>query len=270
MVDFHFKESYKLDDLREIMRLLRGENGCPWDREQTHNSIKKNLIEETYEVIEAINLSDAEALKEELGDVLLQVVFHSQMEEEAGGFNFDDVADGICKKLIIRHPHIFCDVTVEDAAGVLNNWDEIKRATKGQRTQTDSMVSVPRELPALMRAAKVQQKAAKVGFDWDSVSGALEKLEEEMEELKEASALKDEDAVLDEMGDVLFSAVNVSRLLLIDAEEALTASTDKFINRFRLVEQLAADRGIQMKEADLSTLDMLWDEAKKLIKSDQL
>lgn len=270
MAEFNFKEAYTVDDLIQIMQLLRGENGCPWDREQTHASIKKNLIEETYEVIEAINRSDAALLEEELGDVLLQVVFHAQMEAEAGRFGFDQVADGICKKLIIRHPHIFGDVTVSNAQEVLSNWDDIKKATKGQKSQTDAMQSVPRELPALMRGAKVQQKAAKVGFDWEDASGALAKLGEEIDELKEALAAGDAGHTAEEMGDVLFSAVNVSRLLGMDAEEVLTASTDKFISRFQLVEQLAADRGVQMKEATLSQLDALWDEAKNIKKSGSL
>lgn len=268
MADFYFKENYTVQDLIGIMQCLRSENGCPWDREQTHASIKKNLIEETYEVIEAINRSDSKLLEEELGDLLLQIVFHAQMEAEVGAFDFDSVADGICKKLIIRHPHIFSDRVVKDTQEVLSNWEEIKKATKGQKTQTETMLSVPRELPALMRSTKVQQRAAKVGFDWDSADGALEKLNEEIEELREAAAASDADAVLEEMGDVLFSAVNVSRLFGMDAEEALTASTDKFISRFRLVEQLADERSIQMKEADLSTLDALWDEAKNLMKSE--
>lgn len=268
MADFCLKDNYTIDDLIQIMQLLRSENGCPWDREQTHSSIKKNLIEETYEVIEAINRSDTALLEEELGDVLLQVVFHAQIEAEANTFDFDSVADGICKKLIIRHPHIFGDVTVKDTGEVLTNWEEIKKATKGQKTQTESMISVPRELPALMRSSKVQQKAAKVGFDWDSADDALVKLEEEIGELKEAVASLDAAAVVEEMGDVLFSAVNVSRLLGVDAEEALTASADKFIRRFHIVEQLAAERGIQMEKADLSSLDVLWDEAKNLTKSE--
>ncbi len=268
MADFVQKEHYQIEDLIAIMRLLRSETGCPWDREQTHASIKKSLIEETYEVIEAINCSDAEMLKEELGDVLLQVVFHAQMEAEQGTFCFDDVADGICKKLIIRHPHVFGDVTVADASEVLTNWDDIKKATKGQTTQTETMLSVPRELPALMRSTKVQQKAAKVGFDWPDVNGALQKLSEESAELQAAIQSTDSAAVSEEMGDVLFSAVNVARLLHMDAEEVLTAATDKFISRFRLVEQMAADQGIQMEEATLAELDSLWDKAKEMLKSE--
>lgn len=256
-----------MQDLVEIMQLLRSPDGCPWDREQTHSSIRKNLIEETYEAVEAIDLADPVLLKEELGDVLLQVVFHAQLEAETGSFDLDDVADGICKKLIIRHPHIFGNVAVKDTGEVLSNWDEIKKATKGQKTQTETMLSVPLQLPALMRSQKVQQKASKVGYDWESVQGALDKLEEEIEELQAAALLPDKEALLEEMGDVLFSAVNVSRLYGLDAEEALTAATDKFISRFRLVEQIAAERGIRMEQASSSVLDVLWEEAKKLIQS---
>ena len=259
---FEFKPNYGVDDLKEIVRLLRAPGGCPWDAEQTHESIKKNFIEETYEVVEAINKKDSSMLLEELGDVLLQVVFHTEMEREKGGFTLEDVADGICKKLIERHPHVFGTVEVSSTDEVLSNWDAIKKKTKGQKSQTQSMLSVPRELPALMRAEKIQHKAAKVGFDWDSAEGAFEKLKEEVAELKEAMAEKDEDHVFEEMGDVLFSAVNVSRFVGCDAEEALTGATDKFLDRFSKVEVLAAQKGIDMKTAGIEKLDELWDEAK--------
>ncbi len=259
---FEFKPNYGVDDLKEIVRLLRAPGGCPWDAEQTHESIKKNFIEETYEVVEAINKKDSSMLLEELGDVLLQVVFHTEMEREKGGFTLEDVADGICKKLIERHPHVFGTVEVSSTDEVLSNWDAIKKKTKGQKSQTQSMLSVPRELPALMRAEKIQHKAAKVGFDWDSAEGAFEKLKEEVAELKEAMAEKDEDHVFEEMGDVLFSAVNVSRFVGCDAEEALTGATDKFLDRFSKVEVLAAQKGIDMKAAGIEKLDELWDEAK--------
>ena len=182
MVDFNFKPCYNMQDLIDIMRILRAPGGCPWDAEQTHESIKKNLIEETYEAIEAINKSDNELLCEELGDLLMQIVYHAQMESEKGEFGFDEVVDGVCKKLIVRHPHVFGDVTVSSVDDVLTNWDDIKKKTKGQKTVTESMFSVPRELPALMRATKLQKKAADIGFDWPDVSGALDKLEEEIAE----------------------------------------------------------------------------------------
>lgn len=262
MVDFNRKESYNVQDLVEIMKLLRAPGGCPWDASQTHESIKKDLIEETYEVIEAINKNDKVLLCEELGDLLMQVVFHAQMEAEAEVFDFDTVADGICKKLIERHPHVFGDVSVSDVDDVLTNWDAIKRRTKNQKTTTESMLSVPRELPALMRATKLQKKAAGVGFDWSDVSGALDKLEEEIAELRQAISNSDKENTVEELGDVLFSAVNVSRFIKADAEEALTSASDKFLSRFTVVEELAAERGIDMKSAGIDELDKLWDETK--------
>lgn len=263
-VDFEFKDKYGIDDLIEIMRLLRSENGCPWDKVQTHETIKKSLIEETYEVIEAINKNDNVLLCEELGDVLMQVVFHAQIENEKGVFDFSDVTDGVCKKLVERHPHVFGDITVKDSDEVLKNWDAIKSKSKNRKTQTDKMLSVPRELPALMRSAKIQEKAAKVGFDWDNADGAFGKVLEETEELKQAVADNDKDNINEELGDLLFSVVNVSRFLDVDAEEALTSSTDKFLKRFSAVESMAKQRGIDMEKASLAELDRLWDEAKSL------
>lgn len=261
--EFKFKDKYNVYDLVDVIRALRSEGGCPWDIEQTHESIKKNLIEETYETIEAINKGDAEMLREELGDVLMQVVFHAQIEDEKGVFNIDDVADENCKKMIERHPHVFGEINVNSVDDVLTNWDAIKRKTKGQKTTSQAIDSVPRELPALMRADKIQSKAAKAGFDWTQVDGALERLYEEIGELKEAIANGNKDEISDELGDVLFSAVNVSRFVKVDAEEALTSATDKFIGRFKKVEKLAEERGIDMKTSSLEVLDELWDEAKK-------
>ena len=262
MIDFEFKNSYDMQDLIKIMQILRSPGGCPWDAEQTHESIKKNLIEETYEVIEAINKNDKELMCEELGDLLMQVVFHAQMEEESGSFVFGDITDGICKKLIERHPHVFGEVSISGVDDVLTNWDAIKRKSKGQKTTTQSMNSVPRELPALMRATKLQKKAADVGFDWSDVSGALDKLEEEIAELRQAIGNNDRENMSEELGDVLFSAVNVSRFIKTDAEEALTAASDKFLARFTKVEKLAENRGIDMNSSTLEELDKLWNEAK--------
>lgn len=263
-VDFNFKTKYGIDDLREIMRILRSPGGCPWDREQNHASIKKSLIEETYEVIEAINKEDDTLLCEELGDVLLQVVFHAQMAQERNAFGFDEIADGICKKLIERHPHVFGDIKVDNSAEVLVNWEQIKSQSKNRKTQTDKMLSVPRELPALMRSTKLQEKAAKVGFDWENADGAFDKIDEEARELKEAYKSGETEHIKEELGDLLFSVVNVSRFLDVDAEEALTLSADKFLNRFAVVEKLADERGIDMKSSSIEELDRLWDEAKKL------
>lgn len=264
---FEIKQKYTMDDLLEIMRLLRGENGCPWDREQTHASIRKNLIEETYEAIEAINKQDDHLLCEELGDVLMQVVFHTQMAQERKAFGFDEVADGICKKLVERHPHVFGDTVVASSDEVLVNWDKIKSETKQRKTVTDKMLSVPRELPALMRACKIQEKAAKVGFDWDAVDGAFQKLAEETKELQVAQANGDRANMLEELGDLLFSVVNVARFFDLDPEEALTVATDKFQTRFSVVEALAEARGIQMQSTPIAELDKLWDEAKNTLES---
>lgn len=265
MNEFKRKEKYDFQDLVAIMKILRGEGGCPWDREQTHQSIRQNFIEETYEVIEAIDTEDTELLKEELGDVLLQVVFHCEIEREQGRFDIDDVADGICKKLIVRHPHVFSDVTADTSEKVLENWDKIKMQTKSQKSRTQAMRSVSRSLPGLMRSQKIQEKAAKAGFDWDNVNGALDKLEEEIAELKQAIKNNDSENQFEEFGDVLFSAVNVSRFLGVDSEKALYFSCDKFIERFDKVEQAAKEQGIDMKDADLNTLDSLWNQAKEYI-----
>ncbi|MBQ4105070.1 MAG: nucleoside triphosphate pyrophosphohydrolase [Clostridia bacterium] len=262
-MDFEFKNSYDFYDLVNILRVLRNPGGCPWDREQTHESIRRDFIEETYEAIEAIDTKNPELLCEELGDVLLQVVFHSQIEEDAGGFTINEVCDGICKKLIIRHPHVFSDVIADTPDKVLENWDSIKMQTKSQSTQAQAMDSVSHALPSLIRADKVQNKARKCGFDWSDVSGALDKLSEEIEELKSAIAQQDDKASAEELGDVLFSAVNVSRFIGVDAEQALGDACDKFISRFSQVEQLAGERGVDMKSSTLEELDALWDEAKK-------
>lgn len=259
---FQFKDRYDCDDLIEIVSVLRAPGGCPWDAEQTHESIRKDFIEETYEVIEAINKKDPAMLREELGDVLLQVVFHTLIETEKGTFSFSDVCDEICKKLIIRHPHVFGDVSVSSTDEVLKNWDAIKMNTKNQKSTSEAMESVPRELPALMRANKVQKKASKVGFDWDDVNGALLKVKEETAEVEEALKNSEKTQIEEELGDLLFAVVNVSRFAHVDPEEALTGATDKFFRRFSYVEKEAQERGIDTKTAGLEVLDELWEEAK--------
>ena len=267
--EFVLKDKYNMDDLVAIIKVLRAPGGCPWDREQTHESIKKNFIEETYEVVEAINKQSADMLREELGDVLLQIVLHSEMESENGNFTFDDVANDIVQKLVVRHPHVFGEVVANNTAEALNSWDAVKLKTKGQKNQTESMLSVPRELPALMRAQKIQHKAAKIGFDWDDVGGAVDKLYEEIDELKTAMEQGKRLDIEDEFGDVLFSCVNIARFIDVDSEEALTASTDKFMSRFSLVEQMASEQGIDMKSSSIEELDRLWDKAKKIKKSEK-
>lgn len=260
--NFNFKQKYNTADLVEILKILRSPEGCMWDREQTHQSIRKDFIEETYEVIEAIDRADSELLCEELGDVLLQIVFHAQLETEAGRFTYDDVADGICKKMIERHPHVFGETAVSSTEEVLANWEKIKSQTKNRKTAAEKMQAVPRQLPALMRAEKLQKRAAKVGFDWDTPEGALQKLPEEQAELLAAIAAGDAENTAEELGDLLFSIVNVARKLHIDPEEALIAASDKFQKRFTAVEQLAAQRGLEMEKQPLSVLDELWDTVK--------
>lgn len=263
MIDFEFKEKYGYDDLLHIMRLLRSDEGCAWDKVQTHRSIRGNVLEEAYEVADAIDNSDSVALCEELGDLLMQVVFHAVMGEEEGSFDMDAVADGVCKKLVNRHPHVFGTVTADTVDAVLDNWDAIKRVEKSQESYTDTLLSVPRAFPALLRAAKVQKRAAKAGFDWPNADGAWDKLSEEAEELRRACEGGSSSEIEDELGDLLFSAVNISRFIGADAEQALSRSTDKFISRFAAVERLAAERGIDMKSSSLEELDRLWDEVKK-------
>ena len=243
----------------EIVRVLRHPGGCPWDQEQTHQSIRRNFLEETYEVAEAIDREDLDGLKEELGDVLLQVFFHTSIEEDAGRFTLDDVADGVCKKLIYRHPHVFGDVTVDSTDQVLSNWEELKKKEKHQDTQADAVDAVARSLPALWRAEKMKKKAAKAGFDWRDVSGALDKLFEEAEELK-AAVLNEEGDPVEELGDVLFAAVCVGRFLEADPEVALHAACDKFSARFRRLEALTAERGLKLDELSGQEQIALWRE----------
>lgn len=235
MIDLE-QSHYGFQDLLEIMaRLRQKEGGCPWDLAQTHESIRRNFIEEAYEAAEAIDQRDDAHLCEELGDVLLQVVFHAQIAREAGAFDMDDVCTGICKKLILRHPHIFGTADrLTDAGQTLDLWEEVKRKEKHQQTYTDAMNDVARSLPALIYAEKVQSRAKRSGFDWPEVSGALDKLREETAELEQAMDQKDR--AEEELGDLLFAAVNVARRLELDPEQALMRATQKFMKRFALVE----------------------------------
>ena len=260
MVNFQYKEKYGLDDFRRIMAILRGEDGCPWDRVQTHQSIRRDLLEEAYETATAIDTGDMDNLREELGDLLMQVLFHAQIESERGGFTFDDVCDEACKKLIRRHPHVFGKMELDTPEEVLTAWDEVKRQEKDQRSTAEAMESVARSMPALWRAEKVQKKAAKEGFDWPDWRGARDKLSEELEELDEAIA--DGARVEEELGDVLAAAVNLARLLKIDPERALTGSTDRFVWRYGRMEQLAAEKGQALSEMSLERQEELWQQAK--------
>ncbi|MBQ6626639.1 MAG: nucleoside triphosphate pyrophosphohydrolase [Ruminococcus sp.] len=261
-MDFIRKSKYDFNDLVEIMRILRSPDGCPWDRVQTHESIRQNFIEETYEAIEAIDTNDVELMREELGDVMMQVVFHALMEEENGNFDMNDVCDEVCKKLIVRHPHVFADTVADTADEVLTNWDKIKMETKSQKSQSEVLSSVSKALPALMYSQKVQHKAAKVGFDFEKTDDTLMKVEEELSELKTAIENNDEENMSEELGDLLFSVVNVARFIKVDSEKALYDATLKFTNRFAKVEKLCKERNIDMATASLSTLDSLWDEVK--------
>ncbi len=260
MIQFNKKDNYCFEDLIEIVEILRSENGCPWDKAQTHESIRQNFIEEVYEAIEAIDTSDTDLLREELGDVLLQIVLHTQMEREKNTFDMNDVCDEVCKKLIVRHPHIFGTVKADTTDEVLANWDEIKKQTKGQTKQSEVVSSVARSLPSLMRAQKVQKRAAKVGFDWPDVMGAFEKIVEETDELHEAIVCDTNRE--EEIGDLLFAVVNVARHLHIDAERALEKAVDKFSQRFALVENEVILSGKEMGELSLEELDKIWDSVK--------
>ena len=258
---FEPKERYTIGDLADIVRILREPGGCPWDREQTHASIRTNLIEETYEVADAIDQDDAALLREELGDLLLQVLLHTQMEAEAGRFNFDDVCDGICRKLIYRHPHVFAKERDLSSGQVLANWEKLKNLEKGRESAADRLDSVPKSLPALMRSAKVQKRALEYGFRYKDARGALEDLKREVAELQEA--MESGCGIADEVGDVLFSAVNVSRELQVEPEEALPGSCERFARRVKSVEAKAQKAGQNPKCLNEAQLDAYWKEAKE-------
>lgn len=252
---------FSLTPVVDIMAHLRAPGGCVWDMEQTHESLRRYMVEEVYEVLEAIELEDADKLCEELGDLLLQVVFHARVAEECGAFSMQDVVDTVTEKLIRRHPHVFGDITVQDAAEVVVNWDKIKsREKQGERKAI--LDGVPRNLPSLMRAFKLQTKAAKVGFDWNSVDPVWDKIREELAELKEAAVNGDKFAIEEELGDVLFTIVNLARFLDVEPETALTVTNDKFIRRFGYVEKEVERQGRPWKDFTLNELDLLWNDAK--------
>ncbi len=262
MPDFELKDRYDLNDFRRLVAVLRAPGGCPWDAAQTHESIRRCALEETYELCHAIDTGDNENLKEELGDVLLQVLLHSRMEEEAGHFDLDDVADAACKKLIFRHPHVFGSAAAASGEEALDVWDAAKRAEKGQKTTAEAMASVPENLPALWRAEKMQSKAAKAGFEWPDVGYAVNKLREETEELAAAVAEGDADHIAEELGDTLFAAVKVGRFCGADPEAALHRCCEKFLRRFSATEALCAQHGENMAELPISELERRYREAK--------
>jgi tetrapyrrole methylase family protein / MazG family protein len=249
--------------LLAVMRRLRAPGGCPWDREQTLHSLKPCLLEETYELLDAIDKNDVTLHREELGDVLLQVVFQCAIREEEELFCFDDVAATLADKLIRRHPHVFADTEAASSQEVLKNWEAIKQTEKAENKKHSALDGVPHALPALLKAQRVQAKASRVGFDWKDSSGAVEKIEEELKELRAAVNEGKQHEIEDETGDLLFSVVNYCRFIHVDAESALSASTQKFARRFREVERLAKERNIEMKACTLAELDALWDEVKR-------
>lgn len=261
------KDRYDFSDLLDIMSLLRGKNGCPWDREQNHESLKKYLIEETYEVLEAIDLKDDKKLCEELGDLLLQVVFHAQIAEENGSFDMGSVVTGVSRKMVLRHTHVFGEDKAETPDEVVDNWEAIKKKEKGIKSQAGVLKDVPSNLPALMRSYKVQQKAAQVGFDWDNAEDVFDKINEEVQELKDVYKSQNVERITDELGDVLFSVVNLSRFLKIQPELALTGTINKFIKRFEYIEQESLKAGRKLEDMSLVEMDELWNRAKvELIK----
>ena len=253
----------RFGELVQIMARLRGENGCPWDREQTHASIKPYLLEETYEVLESIDENDPAKLEEELGDLALQIVFHAQMADEAGLFTIADVLRGINEKLRRRHPHIFGDVKADTAQEVLFNWEQIKKLEREKAQGRASLLDgVPRELPALLRAHRLQEKASRVGFDWNEARQVFQKVEEELAELRAAMESEQPDRMEAELGDLLFSLVNLGRFIAVNPEDALRKTIARFIDRFQYIEEELARRGTAPGQVTLDEMDALWDEAK--------
>lgn len=255
------RRKFFMDDLEKVMQVLRSEDGCPWDREQTHESLRRCLIEEAYEVIEAIDEGDLWSLEEELGDLLLQVAFHAEIASENGYFNMTDVITGIYEKMIRRHPHVFSDVVAENSDQVLVNWEAIKNEEKSETSVTDSLMNIAKSFPPILRAEKIQKKMAKVGFDWPNVSGALEKVYEEIKELEEA--IEAGQHIDKELGDLLFAAVNVARILQIDPSESLHLTNEKVISRFTFVEKAILKEFESFDNVSLDQMDAYWELSKK-------
>lgn len=243
MTDFKFKEKYNIDDLVEIIALLRSENGCPWDKVQTHESIRTNVIEEAYEVCEGIDSSSPEILREELGDLLMQVVFHTQLEREQQHFDFDDVCDEVCKKLIYRHPHVFGEVKADDAETVLKNWDALKKESKHQESYTETLSSVPKNFPALLRGEKLCKRAERAGLPIDNAEAAMQGISDKLKVLSSDNSQKER-----LMGSILLELCNLARILDIDAEKALTYASNRFIIDFGDIEANAAAKGMKLSE----------------------
>ncbi|MFP4698323.1 MAG: nucleoside triphosphate pyrophosphohydrolase [Eubacteriales bacterium] len=256
------KSEYAFQDLIEIIEVLRSKEGCPWDMQQTHKSLRETVLEESYEVIEAINLDDKNNLKEELGDLLLQVVLHAQIASENKDFTINNIITTLCEKLIRRHPHIFNGEKLETKEDVNNRWEQIKKEEKNYNSISEIMKGVPKALPALIRAQKVQKKAAKVGFDFGKMEEALDKVFEEIDELKEAYNNQNIDEIDEEFGDLIFAIVNLSRFFGLNAEFSLTNAVEKFITRFEGVEKLATKEGKKLEDMTLKEMDTLWERIK--------
>ncbi len=256
-------KQYTIDDLLEIVRTLRGENGCPWDKVQTHESLKKGMIEEAYEAIDALDAGDDKMFANELGDVLLQVVFHAVLAQEREAFDFGNVLNEICTKLIDRHTHVFGKDKAVSAEEALGTWEANKKREKGQATYTETLTDVPPSLPALMRAEKVQKKASAAGFDWPEADGAAEKIQEEAQELLAAVQSGKKDQIEEEYGDLLFSVVNLGRFLKVTPELSLTAATNKFIRRFARMEEEAKAQGKDFSALNLAEKDEIWNKIKQ-------
>lgn len=253
----------KLTELAELVERLRAPDGCPWDQEQDHKSLMPHLVEEAYEVLEAIQLGDMHKLAEELGDLLLQVVLHAQIASESGAFDLSEPIRQITAKLRRRHPHVFGDVSVSDSAQVLHNWEAIKEQERAGQAVDSLLATVPRNMPALLQSYKIQQKAARIGFDWDSIAGAWAKVAEERTELAVAVTAGDPDKISEELGDLLFAVVNVARFLAVEPETALLGTITKFRHRFAYIEEQALAAGKELDDYTLAELDIWWEAAKK-------
>lgn len=253
---------HDLQKLLDVMSALRSKDGCPWDKEQTRESLKPFLIEETYEVLEALDEGDPQKIKEELGDLLFQIIFHCQIAKENGEFNIDDVIKTISDKMIKRHPHVFGEERFETSEEVIMQWEERKREEGKQRESI--LEGIPTALPSLLRAQRLQARAAKVGFDWERIEDVLEKLDEELKEFKDALKVKKQQEIEDELGDIFFVLVNISRFVGVNPEDALRKTISKFISRFRYIEMKAADAGKSLSDMTLEEMNALWDEAKRI------
>jgi tetrapyrrole methylase family protein / MazG family protein len=255
-----FKEKRPLYRFEEIIAALRGENGCPWDRKQTHQSLRPYLIEEAYEALDAIEGGDPAHIREELGDILLQIYLHAEIARERNQFTIDDVAQSIIDKIILRHPHVFGDATVRDADHVAERWEQIKKTEKPHRESI--LDGVPKHLPALLKAYRIQQKVSRVGFDWEHIEDVSAKLDEEVGELKGALTSSDKEKVIEEAGDILFSIANLLRFMSINPEEALEKTTMKFIRRFHYIEKRSSEMGKSIEDMTIEEMERLWQEAK--------